>query len=61
MFICPKHRNTFEINWSNRGNVGHHPDHDTNQHLRAKGCRVAMYYFPQRLANFLLVKGDDVV
>lgn len=51
MFICPKHRSSFGIDWHSVKSTCHHPDHDANNRSSASDCRRAT------LATCLKIEG----
>ena len=41
MFICPKHRSSFGIDWHCVKSKCHHPDHEPTLHSSASDCHQA--------------------
>ena len=54
MFICPKHRNSFGIDWHCVKSKRHHPDHEPGLHSSTSDCRQAT------LATCLKIEGLPV-
>ena len=54
MFICPKHRSSFGVDWYSARSKCHHPEHDSTQPSNAADCR------PATLTHCLKIEGFPI-
>ena len=57
MFICPKHRSSFGIDWHCVKSKCHHPDHEPGLHSSTSDCRQASL---ATCLNFQSVEGTFI-